>query len=223
MSTATQPRTGRTPFGLRRQVRLLVPLIGTWVGAGLALVIASTQPWTSLRQLFLDAAYLGGQPWYTGILNKASFVGWTAGGTAAAFGAWIAHRGGRRGAARFLAGGAAVAAMLLIDVWVQFHSSVAPKVLGLDSNAAEIGQALIGGAWVVREWREIGRTRWLVLLAAFGALGVSAGVDIVFDPHGTAGLLLEDGMRLLGVLTFTHYLILTTIDITRSVVDDTRR
>ena len=39
----------------------------------------------------------------------------------------------------------------------------------------------------------------------------------------TAGLLLEDGMRLLGVLTFTHYLILTTIDITRSVVDDTRR
>ncbi|MBL8930456.1 MAG: hypothetical protein JNL54_10070 [Kineosporiaceae bacterium] len=209
-------RRPRTPFGLRRQVRLLLPLLGTWLAGTVVLAAAGTQQWAPLKELFLDASYLGGQPWYSGILNEASIVAWSAAGTAAALGAWIAGVTGRRGAARFLAGGALVALMLLLDVWIQFHSAVAPR-LGVSSNQAQTAQALLGGLWVIAFLREIARTRWLVLYAAFGALAMSGFIDMIFEPAGSWGLMLEDGARLLGVLAFAHYMVLTTVDIIRSV------
>ncbi|MFN8081902.1 MAG: hypothetical protein U0Q19_20260 [Kineosporiaceae bacterium] len=207
----------RSPFGLRRQLRLVLPLVGTWIAGVLVLAVAGTQRQAPLKELFLDAAYLGGQPWYSGILNEASIVAWSTAATAAAFGGWVAWRTGRRAAAGFLAGGGLVAVMLLLDVWIQFHSAVAPK-LGVPSNLAQAAQALLGGAWLIGCWREIARTRWLVVLAAFAALGTSGFVDMVFEPEGSWGLMLEDGTRLLGVLAFGHYLVLTTVDITRSVL-----
>lgn len=207
----------RSPYGLRRQLRLVLPLVGTWIAGVLVLAVAGTQRQAPLKELFLDAAYLGGQPWYSGILNEASIVAWSTAATAAAFGGWVAWRTGRRAAAGFLAGGGLVAVMLLLDVWIQFHSAVAPK-LGVPSNLAQAAQALLGGAWLIGCWREIARTRWLVVLAAFAALGTSGFVDMVFEPEGSWGLMLEDGTRLLGVLAFGHYLVLTTVDITRSVL-----
>ncbi len=207
----------RTPFGLRKQARLLLPLVGTWLAAVIALTMAGTQQSAPLRDLFLDASYLGGQPWYSGLLNEVSIMAWACAGTAAAFGSWVARLIGRRGAALFLAGGAVVALVFLVDVWIQFHSAVAP-MLGIPSQAAEMGQAALPLLWAAVAWKEIARTRWLVLISAFAALGVSANVDWLFHPEGSWGLILEDGARLLGVLTFTHYMVLTTIDIIRSLL-----
>ena len=207
----------RSPFGIRRQLRLVLPLLATWIAGVLVLAVAGTQREAPLRELFLDAAYLGGQPWYSGILNEASIVAWSTAATAAAFGSWVAWSTGRRAAAGFLAGGALVAVMLLLDVWIQFHSAVAPK-LGVSSNTAQVVQALLGGIWFIGFRREIARTRWLVVLAAFAALGTSGFVDVAFEPAGPWGLMLEDGTRLLRVLAFGHYMVLTTVDITRSVM-----
>ena len=67
----------RSPFGIRRQLRLVLPLVGTWIAGVLVLAVAGTQRQAPLKELFLDAAYLGGQPWYSGILNEASIVAWS--------------------------------------------------------------------------------------------------------------------------------------------------
>lgn len=66
-------------------------------------------------------------------------------------------------------------------------------------------------------WRETIRTRWLILACSYGFLGVSAGIDTVWEPSAAVGLWLEDGARLVGILGFTHYIVVTTVDIIRSV------
>ncbi len=207
----------RTPFGLRRQLRLLLPLLVTWTGAAIALAVAGTQRWTSLEELFLDASYLGGQPWYSGILNEAGLISWAIAVCAAGIGSWVAAMDGRHRAARFLGWGAVVVAVMLIDVWIQFHSSVAPR-LGIDANLAQAMIAAAGLAWFTTFWREITRTRWLIVVTSGGILACSAGIDAFISPHGAMGLWLEDAARLVGILTLTHYLVVTTVDIIRSVV-----
>lgn len=218
--TPSRPRLRtrlRTPFGIRNQLRLLVPLLGTWAAAALVLTVAGTQRWTSLEQLFLDASYLGGQPWYSGILNEAGLISWAVAATAAGIGSWVAGLDGRRGAALFLGTGAGFVTIMLIDIWIQFHSAVAPR-LGLPSNVAQAVIALCGLAWFVGSLREICRTRWLILVASGVILAASAGIDMVIEPVGALGLWLEDAARLVGILTLTHYLVVTTIDIIGSVV-----
>lgn len=206
----------RTPFGIRRQLRLLTPLLGTWAAAGLVLAAAGVQQWAPLKQLFLDASYLGGQPWYSGILNEAGLIAWAVAATAATLGSWVARLDGRPGAARFLGWGAVVVVLMLTDVWIQFHSAVAPR-LGIPSTLAQVAIAVSGLGWLGCFWREIARTRWLILLASFAVLGCSACIDTVIDPVGALGLWIEDAARLVGILTFTHYLVVTTADVVRSV------
>ncbi len=207
----------RTPFDIPRQLRLLAPLLVTWAGAAVVLAVAGTQRWTPLEQLFLDASYLGGQPWYSGILNEAGLISWSVAAAAAGLGSWVAALDGRRGAAAFLGLGAVVVSMMLIDIWIQFHSAVAPR-LGIPGNLAQVLIAASGLAWAALFWREIARTRWLILLSSYAFLGSSAGIDTVLEPDGALGLWLEDAARLVGILTFTHYLVVTAVDITRSVV-----
>jgi hypothetical protein len=209
----------RTSFGIRRQLRLLAPLLSTWTVAAAVLAVAGTQRWTPLEQLFLDASYLGGQPWYSGILNEAGLISWAVAATAAGIGSWVAALDGRRGAAMFLGSGAVVVIAMLIDIWIQFHSAVAPR-LGIPSNLAQAAIALSGLVWFLGSLREIIRTRWLILVASGAILGASAGIDMVIEPVGVLGLWFEDAARLVGILTLTHYLIVTTVDITRSVVAD---
>jgi len=206
----------RTPFGIRRQVRLLSPLVGTWAAAGIVLAAAGVQQWAPLQQLFLDASYLGGQPWYSGVLNEAGLISWAVAATSAGLGSWVARLDGRTGAARFLGWGAVVVTLMLTDVWIQFHSAVAPR-LGIPSTVAQAAIAGAGLMWLVVFWREIARTRWLILLGSFAVLGLSAGIDTVIDPVGALGLWIEDAARLVGILTLTHYLAVTTVDVVRSV------
>ncbi len=212
-----QVAENRSRFGIRRQLRLLAPLLGTWTAALVVLVLAGTQQSAPLTQLFLDASYLGGQPWYSGVLNEAGLISWAVAVTAAGLGSWVAAQSGRRGAARFLGWGGVVVAVMLTDIWIQFHSALAPR-LGIASNLAQVAIAASGLSWFAAFWREIARTRWLVLVCSFGFLGSSAGIDTVIEPSGALGLWLEDGARLIGILTFTHYLVVTTVDIIRSVL-----
>jgi hypothetical protein len=206
----------RTPFGIRRQLRLLVPVLTTWAAASMVLAGAGTQRWASLEDLFLDASYLGGQPWFSGILNEAGLISWAVAATAAGLGSWVATVSGRWGAARFLGMGCLVVTTMLTDIWIQFHSAVAPE-LGIPSSLAQLLIALLALSWPVLFWRETVRTRWLILVCSYGFLGVSAGIDTLWAPSAAVGLWLEDGARLVGILGFTHYIVVTTVDIIRSL------
>lgn len=209
----------RSRFGAAAQVRLLTPLAVAWmIGAGL-LTATGVQRSVPLEQLFLDPANLTGAPWYTGVISNLGILCWTAGVVTSAGGAWVSAHTGRASAARFLAAGAVVGGLFLLDDLLQLHSDLLPGVLGVGKPAAVALVTAPSLGWAVLWWREIRRTRWLILVAFLAGSVVSLAVDHLLDPDGAAGLLAEDGAKFLAVVAWAIYFTTTAVDITRSTID----
>src|SRR5690349_16679860 len=112
----------RRSRALRDQIPSLTPLLAMWaVGAPLLGVVYAQQQ-VSLEQLFLDPAYLSGEPWYTGVLSDLGVLGWASATVTALWGGWVAAQTGRPSAARFLRAGAVVSTVLLADDLFQLHA-----------------------------------------------------------------------------------------------------
>ena len=212
----------RRYFDLRRQARLLTPLLGVWF-VGLTLItIAALQTRIPMTSLFLDPAALSKLPWYVGLLSNLGVLAWTVAAASAIGGAWVAQQTNRPSAARFLGWGGLAATLLLLDDLFLLHSSAIPKTLGVSKVvglAIVIAPTLI---WLGRFAHEIVRTRWLILVSALSCFAFSVSADQALTP-GTTSLLLEDGAKLLGVLAWMAYFVITTHDIARSTINAAMR
>lgn len=187
-----------------------------WAITATLLYISAAQDRVPTERLFLDPASVAGQPWYTGLLHELGVLGWTVAATAAAGGGLVATMAARWRAAWFLSSGAVLTAVLLVDDVTAFHAQAGPA-LGVP-KLVTIG-ALLGAAalWFGANRREIGRTRWLMLLASLGALSLSVLVDIErreSDLH----VFFEDAPKLMGIVGWATYFVYTSVDLTRSVV-----
>ncbi len=219
----TQRSERRRGVPIQSQLRSAVLLLGLWGFGALVLAIASLQSATPLDRLFLDPAYISGQPWYTGMLSDFGILAWTVAAAAAGGGAWVAYQTGRPSAGAFLASSAAVTTVLLADDLLQLRAAVLPD-LGVDKHAAEVLVVLPALVWIVLERHEIARTRWLLLAGSLAGFGISVMVDAAANPSADAvtGLFVEDGAKFLGVLAWAQYFVVTTADITRSTIRDAR-
>lgn len=209
----------RRGFSLRRQLVSLAPLGVLWFAGLAVLFVASQQTRAPLRTLFLDPAFLTGSPWYTGALSNLGVMVWTSGVVFAGAGAWVAHRIGRVSAARFLAFGAFATLVLVFDDVFSLHSSPLKNLIGGSKRTAQILVVLPVAAWVGIFWRDILRTRSALLFAAFGSLALSVLADIGDDGlRGGTALLVEDGLKFLGVLAWAQYFAITSRDIAASAI-----
>lgn len=210
----SQRRSAREVVG---QLPSLAPLLMLWVVAALCLMGVGLQQRVGVDQLFLDRTYVANVPWYTGVLSDVGVLVWTAAVVAAIGGAWVAGQTGRPSAARFLSAGAAATTVLLADDLLRLHSSVLPQT-GMSKLTAQLLIVAPAALWLAAFADDIKRTRWLVLGAGLVGLGVSLGVDTVIHGASDTAILAEDGAKLLGILAWAQYLMLTTIDITRSTI-----
>ena len=201
----------------RRQLPSLAPLLAAWLVAASALAVLAAQRSVPVEQLFLDAAFVSGQPWYTGLLSSLGVLGWTAATVAALFGGWVAAQTGRASAARFLRSGAAVTVLLLADDLLQLHADLM-RFTGLPKGVRQILVVLPAGVWLVRYAGEIARTRWGIVVGALGCFGLSLLLDAAAADTSRLGLFAEDSAKLLGVLAWAQYMVLTSVDITRSTI-----
>lgn len=206
----------RASGGPRRQLASLMPLVGAWAVAGLVLSGVAAQRSVPVERLFLDAAYLTHEPWYTGVLSSVGILLWTSAVVAALGGSWVARQTGRPTAARFLRDGAAVTAVLLADDLFEFHAVLLQRT-GLPKIVRELLVVAPALWWLVRYVREIARTRWIILGFALAGFATSVGIDAL-GSESSLSLFGEDGAKLLAVLAFAQYLVLTTVDITRSTI-----
>ncbi len=207
----------RRGFSLRQQLLSLTPLVLVW-GAGIAvLVVARFQRATSLSSLVLDPGFVGGQPWYTGAISNLGLLIWATGVTFAGAGAWVANRIGRTSAAHFLAVGAFATLVLVFDDAFRLHVGPVRQLMGTKA-AAQALVVLPVGLWLAVFYRDVLRTRWMLLLVALGSLGVSVLVDVVANPIGDTALLAEDGLKFLGILTWSYYFAVTARDIAASAI-----
>ena len=207
-------------FGRRmdRQVGLLVPLFTVWLGGSLLLVLIARQNPDVASELLLDPSYSAGYHWYTGLVSDLGVMGWTIGGTAAAFGWWLSRKGGRPGAARLFGGGALLTGYLVADDLLQLHAGVIQELVPLSKHVVELLIAGSAAAWLWFNQREIRRTRSMVLGAALVALATSILVDAT-SPESWS-VVWEDGAKFLGILAWATYFVITAADVLRSIFED---
>ena len=227
MSNGIERRRG---FSLAEQLRVLVPLFVVWAIGFAVLAIVATH--SNLGEFFLDPSYQSGGTWYIGVVSQLGVLAWTIAMMCAAASAWVAAEAGRRGASRFMRAAAYASGVLMLDDLFELHAVLSGS-LGVPKVALEGLVVLPTVLWVMEFRRDIGRTRWQVLVAAIGANAMSVAVDTLAHPSSfDRALLLEDGAKFLGTLAWATYFVVTARDISRSamrtrsllgVVDETER
>lgn len=195
-----------------------MPLVTIWFGGLAVLFVAQFQTATSLSSLVLDPSYVAGQPWYSGAISNLGILVWSSGVAFAAAGGWVAHRIGRKSAARFLIGGAFATLVLLLDDAFRLHSGPIGSVAGSKTAAQAVVIAPVA-IWLCASYSDIRRTRSYLLFAALASLAASVLVDLIYAPVGDARLLLEDGVKFLGILAWAQYFAITARDIAASAID----
>ena len=204
-------------MSLRRQMRSAGPLVSLWLAGAVVLFLAGVQDDASLRLLFTDPAYATGQPWYLGLISNLGILGWSVAVTAAVGGAWVAAQTNRPTAARFLIAGAAATAVLLFDDLFLIHSTWIPR-LGVSKVLAQLMVVAPAIGWLAAFRGEMRRSRWLLVVAALFAFGISLVVDRVVAPSDGASLVIEDSGKFMGILAWALYFVLTVRDISRSTI-----
>ncbi len=198
-----------------------MPLAIVWLLALALLLPLVTQNVIPYEQLLLDPSHANNLPWYTGLVSNLGILAWTTATVAALGGAWVSHMGGRSRASSMMRGGATLSLLLLLDDLFQFHV-VIPNSLGFPKVFFYVGYLVLTWWWVASERHELRRTNTHMLLAAGGAFAASILIDQVGIGSKDTGLILEDAAKFLGVLAWALYFVLTSRDITNSVVTGLR-
>ena len=211
----------RRGIALHRQLQSIVPLLTLWLVGISILGVAWAQTTVSLDDLFLSPANLTGAPWYTGALSNLGIFVWTLGVAFASAGAWVARRAGRPDAAKFLTVGACATVILVFDDIFAIHSSVFNDIPGLPKSVAQLIIVAPTLYWAMRYLGDIRRTRFVVLFAGFASLAGSVLVDLSGLFQGETALLIEDGLKFLGILAWSQYFAMTARDIAASSIAST--
>jgi len=208
---------------VREQLRVIAPLVPVWlVGLGVMGVVAIGNG-REVNAMLMDPNFTGGFRWYTGLISNLGILCWTVAAASACWGAWLARLGGRVGAAKFLVASAGLTLYLLLDDLLQLHADLLPRTLGISKFRIELLICLAALLWIATNLAEIRRTRVALLVVAGATLVLKMGLDA--HPLTTSvrlALLEEDGTKLLGVLSWATYFVVTARDIGRSVFDEAR-
>lgn len=205
----------RSGFPLARQLRLVLPLLVVWGGGIVLLAIVAERD--DAGRLLVDPAYAAGGLWYDGFISELGILAWSVAAVSAAWGGWLALLHARRGAAAFLRSGAVVSGALLLNDLFDIHAiatrSRAQKI------TAVLAIAVFVLVWVSRSWKEIRRTRHVLLTASLLANALSIAVDVLARPNmDDRMLIVEDGAKFLGILAWAAYFVVTSAEISRAVL-----
>jgi hypothetical protein len=214
-------RRGTAP--LRDQLQVLVPLVPVWaVGFGIIALVALGNG-RQVNALMMDPNFTGGFRWYTGLISNLGILCWTVAAASACWGAWLARLGGRAGAAKFLVASAALTLYLLLDDLLQLHADLLPRTTGVPKKGIEALISVAAVVWIMANRPEIRRTRVALLGVAGGLLLLKMGLDAhPLSSSVRLALLEEDGTKLLGVLSWATYFVMTARDIGRSIYNEAR-
>lgn len=154
--------------------------------------------------LVRDTAAVLEAPFYTGVLSNVGGACWGAATALGILGSVVLRRGDprQREVSGALRGFALLSAWLGLDDLVQIHEYVAPRLLGIDEQLVYLAYALLVTAWIVRHRRVIVERAPLPLLVAFIGFGGSLLADELGDYVVQVPLVLEDGLKLIGVVNW---------------------
>ena len=112
----------------------------------------------------------------------------------------------------FLLWSGLISVVLLLDDFFQFHDGLVPTYLGLSEEPIFLGYGLLTAWYLVRFRHVILASEWGVLFAALAFFALSMLVDAFQERWSSPWrILFEDGFKLLGIVSWSSYLIRTCV------------
>lgn len=223
MEDSSAPKTlgseRRTYAKSSDRVKSLRPLVLAWLGGLAILAGVGIQDGLPVRDLFMDATYLGGRSWYVGMVAALGVLAWTVSVCGCAAASFVSRLGGRDNAASAFRGGALLFTLLLLDDLFLFHATLLPYTVGIPKPIVLGVYAGLAVGWLATAKSEIMRTRWELLAAASLAFGMSLAVEAFWYGDDVGGrVVAEDGAKFMGVLALAAWSVSSASDLIRSVV-----
>ena len=177
------------------------------LGAAVLARLAYGIPWDHMLG---DPAAALQAPFYLGFVSNVGILLWAAAAGVFLFAARVlALAGGDARWRRFLFASGAFGALLALDDLFMLHERVLPDVLGIPQPAVAAAYAVDGLAYLAWFSPLIAASAWPVLLAAFGLLAASLGMDqLPVELYARA--LWEDAAKLLGIGAWLSYALATS-------------
>jgi len=182
-------------------------------------VLVSVNTEVSVAQLTRDTTSYAGLPPYTGAISVLGFLLWCAAATVCFFSAGLLRgRPDAERVVRFLVVSGVLTVVLMLDDAFQLHEN--SSRIGASANGVFLSYGIAAGVlfWV---YRDVVRASEPNLLGLAGVLFVLAvGSDVlhdlelldIFGPDSMAiAILLEDGLKFLGIVGWLNYYVWTCL------------
>jgi hypothetical protein len=206
-----------TPASLLRQLvsfGVAVPL--TFIVTLVVLLLIGVQAQVPVTVLVRDPAQLAKYPFYTGLVSYIGILGWCFCATACFLSSAVL--GHRRGQPPFLLAGILTTVLGLDDLFI-LHEEAFPLYLGISERVVLLVYAVLMLAVLLALVRTVLRTDFLLLAFAFIFLGSSVVLDL--GPFGQGlNYLLDDGLKLIGIMGWTAYWTRTGVQYVRQAIED---
>jgi hypothetical protein len=156
----------------------------------------------------------------TGVQSQLGVLVWWAGASISFFAGAVLHRARRdRTLVEFLRWSASITAVLTLDDLFQFHEDLAERYFGLNDAVVVVVYGLAVLVYLVRFRRVILRSQYVLLVAGLTLFAGSNLVDALLQDRWMSEwrIFLEDGFKLFGIVNWSAFLILTSLEMmTRS-------
>lgn len=195
------------------QIRTLLPWIGLillmsalFLGGALFLDFWRGVPFAVLTR---DPVSVGSMPVYVGFISQIGIFFWSAAATLCffCFKLLSAKENGRE-VRRFLLASGVISLILGLDDVFLLHEVVLPTLIGIPQVVILTSYGMIIFFYVLRFYRVILQTEYTLFLMAMVFIGISLAIDIFHLP-GINPYLLEDGAKLIGLVSWFVYFLRT--------------
>jgi hypothetical protein len=188
----------------------------TWFGVGLyvatgvlllAVVVARLVWNVPVGDLTRDPATVAGTAPFVGWLSNVGILGLCAAASICLF-TWavLRDRESCSGARRFLRCAGLFTSLVLIDDLFMLHDAVLPDYLGIGEAPLYCAYAIGLGSLLILFRREILSSRYGILVVALFFFGVSIFFELISRHTWVTGhFLLEDGSKLIGIMSWALY------------------
>ena len=156
---------------------------------------------------------LNGHP-LTGIQSTLGVLVWCVAAGICFFSGLVLQRAlGDRNLGSFLLCSGVISTVLALDDMFLFHEDLAFRYLGVSEKLVYLVYASLVFAWLIRFHKNILNTRYGLLFLAFVFFALSIAVDLLLAKWSSDWrIFLEDGFKLLGIVTWSSYLMRTCLN-----------
>jgi len=179
----------------------------------LMLFIIKLQNGIDPSYLLRDPAATFEAPFYVGMISNIGILIWCASTSICFFTFAITRQHSTLMMSSFLLGSGAINCLLLFDDFFLLHEEVFPNYLYLSEKKVMVLYLMFGLWYAWKHRKTILKTHFLFLITAISFFVLSVGCDqaTFYFPEswledGTQKLI-EDGLKLLGIVTFAYYYI----------------